>query len=204
MKDLLELLPFASVLACAPLAWTADVRVHPVPSGEPLSKDFRVTVEGQEVPAYVAKVAPADPTRRWKAMDDKVHSADYFETASFAYCDVIHDLGREWTLRVYHCDSARVSNVHFEKLRIEEASRLLSLWIGKTVWTRDDERGQIDGVTFNNIRAVAEPLRVELKGFDPAHAVDQVVFEDVVVNDRPLAAEDVKTNGFVRNVTIRP
>jgi len=117
---------------------------------------------------------------------------------------VIHDLGREWTLRVYHCDSARIRNVRFENLRIEESPRLISLWIGTAVWTRDDQRGHIEGVTFRNIRATANPLRIELKGFDETHVVEQVGFEDVVVNGRPLVARDVSTNAFVRNVTIRP
>jgi hypothetical protein len=61
-----------------------------------------------------------------------------------------------------------------------------------------------EGVTFKNIRARADPLRVELKGFDATHAVEKVVFEDVVVNGQPLAAADVKTNAFVRDLTIRP
>jgi hypothetical protein len=126
------------------------------------------------------------------------------EDVRFTNCDVIHDLGREWTLRVYHCDSARVRNVRFENLRIEEAPRLISLWIGKAVWTRDDERGHIEGVTFKNISAQADPLRVELKGFDEGHQVDNVVFEDVVVNGKRLTAAEVMTNAFVRNVAIRP
>lgn len=126
------------------------------------------------------------------------------EGVRFTDCDVIHDLGREWTLRVYHCDSARIRNVRFENLRIEESPRLISLWIGKAVWTRDDQRGHIEGVTFKNIRAKADPLRIELKGFDETHAVERVSFEDVVVNGRPLAAGDVSTNTFVRDVTIRP
>ena len=122
----------------------------------------------------------------------------------FANCDVIHDKGREWTLRVYHCDSARISNVRFENIRIEESPRLISLWIGKAVWTRDDVRGHIAGVSFKNIRAKAEPLRVELKGFDESHAVENVLFEDVVVNGKPLAPSDVKTNAFVQKVTVLP
>jgi hypothetical protein len=122
----------------------------------------------------------------------------------FEDCDVIHDKGREWTLRVFHCDSARVSNIRFENLRIEESPRLLSLWIGTFVWTRDPERGHIQGVTFQNIRAVADPLRIELNGFDEAHAVSDVVFQDVRVNDRPLTGADVKANAFVRNVSVRP
>jgi polygalacturonase len=122
----------------------------------------------------------------------------------FINCDVIHDQGREWTLRVYHCDSARITNVRFEDIRIEESPRLLSLWIGKASWTRDSERGHIDGVTFKDIRATANPLRVELKGFDAAHAVENVRFEGVVVNGKPLAPADVKTNAFVQPPVIRP
>lgn len=120
----------------------------------------------------------------------------------FANCDIIHDKGREWTLRVYHCDSARITNIRFEDIRIEESPRLISLWIDKAVWTRDAERGHIDGVLFKNIRAVANPLRVELKGFDEAHTIENVRFENVLVNGRPLVEADVKKNAFVRNVTL--
>ena len=122
----------------------------------------------------------------------------------FTNCDVIHDKGREWTLRVYHCDSARITNVRFEDLRIEESPRLISLWIDKAFWTKDAERGHIDGVLFRNIRATADPVRVELKGFDETHAVENVRFENVVANGKALTAEKIKTNGFVRNVTWRP
>ena len=122
----------------------------------------------------------------------------------FTDCDVIHDKGREWTLRVYHCDSARISNVRFENLRIEESPRLISLWIDKAFWTRDPERGHIEGVTFRNIRASADPVRIELKGFDSSHAVENVLFQNVVVNGNPLSPAVVKTNGFVRNLAFRP
>ena len=88
------------------------------------------------------------------------------EDVLFTDCDVIHDKGREWTLRVYHCDSARISNVRFENLRIEESPRLISLWIGKAVWTRDHERGHIDGVTFGTSAPRPIPCGSSLKGFD--------------------------------------
>jgi len=121
----------------------------------------------------------------------------------FSNCDVIHDKGREWTLRVYHCDSARISNVRFEDIRVEESPRLISLWIDKANWTRDSERGHIDGVTFKNVRALADSLRVALHGFDEVHAVENVVFEGVVINGKSLSLADVKTNAFVRNVEYR-
>lgn len=126
------------------------------------------------------------------------------EDVLFTDCDVIHDKGREWTLRVYHCDSARIRNVRFENLRIEESPRLISLWIGKAVWTRDNQRGHIEDVAFRHINALAKPLRVELQGFDETHWVEKVLLEDVQVNGRPLTGADVKSNPFVRDLTIRP
>ncbi len=122
----------------------------------------------------------------------------------FTNCDVVHDKGREWTLRVYHCDSARISKVRFENLRIEESPRLISLWIGQAVWTRDNERGHINDVLFKNIQAVAEPLRVEFKGFDATHMVEDVVLDGVNVNGKPLTSADLKSNAFVKNVSLKP
>jgi hypothetical protein len=121
----------------------------------------------------------------------------------FTDCDIIHDKGREWTLRVYHCDSARISNVRFENLRIEESPRLISLWIGKAFWTRDNERGHIDGVTFKNIQALANPPRVELKGFDETHRVENVLFDNVMINEHPLNPSDIKTNAFATKIVHR-
>jgi len=64
------------------------VNVDPAPAGEALSTAFSVSVEGKACPVYVAKVAPRDPKRRWKGMDDKKNLADYFDTAAFATFDM--------------------------------------------------------------------------------------------------------------------
>jgi hypothetical protein len=121
----------------------------------------------------------------------------------FADCDVIHDKGREWTLRVYHCDSARITNVRFENLRIEESPRLISLWIDKAYWTRDEQRGHIDGVVFREIAAPASS-RIELKGFDAEHAIENVRFHNVTFGGKRLGASDIHANEFVRGVTVSP
>lgn len=122
----------------------------------------------------------------------------------FADCDVIHDLGREWTMRVYHCDSSRVSNVRFENIRIEETRRMISLWIGKAVWTRDEARGHIDNVVFKDIRAVGKDPKVEFTGFSEANAVENVTLDNVTINGSPLKRDDIKSNAFVRNVKVIP
>ena len=88
MKQLSFLLWCVLVVGSLLPAASGTVRSYPAPAGEELSKDYTVKVEGREVPVYVAKVAPADPARRWQAMDDKARSADFFEKASFAYFDM--------------------------------------------------------------------------------------------------------------------
>ena len=70
------------------VAGHAAVSVAPAPAGEELSSRYSVKVDDKAAPVYVAKVGPADPARRWKAMDDKIHSAEYFDTAAFASFDM--------------------------------------------------------------------------------------------------------------------
>jgi hypothetical protein len=120
----------------------------------------------------------------------------------FSDCDVIHDKGREWTLRVFHCDAALISNIQFDDIRIEETRNLISLWIGSFVWTKDPERGHIQGVVFKNIQAVGERPKIELKGFDAGHRIEDVKFENVVVNGKAIRTPDVKQNEFVRGLTV--
>ena len=123
----------------------------------------------------------------------------------FADCDVIHDTGREWTLRVYHCDAATVSHVRFENIRVEESRKLISLWINRAVWSRDAERGHIRDVTFRDIQALTpQAPRIELAGFDAGHKIEGVVFDHVSLAGQPLTLGGVSTNEFVRGITVRP
>ncbi|HSU66030.1 MAG TPA: glycosyl hydrolase family 28 protein [Tepidisphaeraceae bacterium] len=126
------------------------------------------------------------------------------DDVTFENCDVIHDIGREWTLRVYHCDAALVSNIRFQDIRIEESRRLISVWIGKQVWSRDAERGHVTDVLFKDIQATSKtPVKIELQGFDAGHEVVGVKFENVVVNGMPLVPAQVKANEFVGPVVVK-
>jgi len=101
-------------------------------------------------------------------------------------------------------DGAKVNNVRFENIRVEEARRLASVWIGKAVWSGDAERGHVSGVRFADIKATGEKPRIELKGFDERHLAEGVTFENVMINGAPLAPAGVEANAFVRDVTVRP
>ena len=140
----------------------------------------------------------------------------------FEDCDVIHDIGRETALRVYHCDHAIVSDITFENIRIEEARRLISLWIGTTRWTKTKERGHIKNVTFRNITATSAPIdttltgfqdgpdwkpyiirdhaSMEFVGFDQDHIVENVLFDNVILDGKKVEAKQVIMNEFVKDV----
>jgi Glycosyl hydrolases family 28 len=123
----------------------------------------------------------------------------------FTNCDVIHDTGREWALRIFHCDSSRVTNVRFENIRIEDSRRLISLWIGKSVWSLDKEqRGWIDGVVFKDIKASGSPLTIAFVGFDDKHGISNILFQNVLLNGKPLRNDDLQMNTFVKNISIKP
>ena len=122
----------------------------------------------------------------------------------FEDCDIIHDKGRDWSLRVYHCDQARVSDVTFRDIRIEESQRLISLWINKAVWSSSTERGHIDGVRFERIRAdrVTRPL-VQCLGYDASHQVADVSFQDIMINGRPMDESFLQKNEYTNQITIK-
>lgn len=143
----------------------------------------------------------------------------------FEDCDVIHDVGRETALRVYHCDDAVVSDITFRDIRVEEARRLISVWIGKTRWTKTEERGNVRNVRFENISAVSAPIdttltgfqdgsdwkpyiirdhaSMELIGYDKEHTVEGVVFDNVDLDGKKVVKEQVTINPFVSNVEFK-
>ena len=140
----------------------------------------------------------------------------------FDDCDVIHDVGRETALRIYHCDDAVISDITFQNIRVEEARRLISCWIGTTRWTKTKERGHIRNVTFRDITAVSAPIdptltgfqdgsdwkpyiikdhaSMTLAGFDENHIIENVLFDNVVLDGRKVTAENLTMNEFVKNV----
>ena len=140
------------------------------------------------------------------------------EDVLFEDCDVIGDHGREWTLRIYHTDSAVIKNVRFENIRIEESVKFASLWINTAIWTSDSQRGHIEDVVFKNITVnnSGYPLHKEFEflGFDADHGVKNVLIENVVINGRKVTQDDIVRNrreskegivinDFVHNVTVK-
>lgn len=143
----------------------------------------------------------------------------------FEDCDIIHDVGRETALRVYHCDDAIVSDIIFRDIRVEEARRLISVWVGKTRWTKTEGRGNVRNVKFKNITATSAPIdttligfqdgqdwkpyiikdhaSMELIGYDNGHTIEGVVFDNVVLDGKKVVKEQVTINPFVSEVEFK-
>ncbi|HTB82792.1 MAG TPA: glycosyl hydrolase family 28 protein [Candidatus Sulfotelmatobacter sp.] len=126
------------------------------------------------------------------------------EHVRFSDCDIIHDKGREWLLRVYNCDDGDIHDIKFDNIRAEESNKLISLWVGTAVWSKDSERGRVENVTFQNIRADGADPRVDLKGFDGEHRISDIRFRDIVINGKALQATNVNENEFVEGVSVKP
>ena len=122
----------------------------------------------------------------------------------FTNCDIIHDQGREWSLRIFQSDSTLVNNIRFENIRIEESHQLISLWIGKNASTFQKNSGKIQNVTFQHISAAGTPLSVELTGGDNQNGIKGVFFNDVKLNGKTLVKDDIHSNKFVQSVNISP
>ena len=122
----------------------------------------------------------------------------------FEDCDIIHDKGREWSMRVYHCDDAKVSGIVFRNLRFEESRNFLSLWINTAICSTSKDRGHIKDILFEDITAenVLRPT-VQLLGYDASHLVENVVIRNVSVNGKKITSADVQTNEFVKNITVK-
>jgi polygalacturonase len=128
---------------------------------------------------------------------------DNMNDVIFRDCDIIHDKGREWTLRVYQCNAGYISHVKFENIRVEESRKFISVWVGHAIWSRDKEFGYIDGVSFTNITAAGSPLAVELIGADNQHMVKDVSFNHVLINGHSLTRSDVNQNIYVSGAEIK-
>lgn len=125
------------------------------------------------------------------------------QDVTFTNCDIIHDTGREWLLRVFQCDAGTISHTRFENIRIEDGRRLACLWIGKAIWSRDSARGHIQDVVFTNITASGTPLTVELKGYGQENRIKNVSFSRITVNGKALKQENITMNEFVDNLHVK-
>ena len=102
-------------------------------------------------------------------------------------------------------DRAVVSNITYRNIRVEDANgKLIEFFIRVTQYTKDEERGQINGITFENIQILGDVLgKITFEGYDEDHLVSNVTMTNFYFNNRLLTTERIKVtrNSFTANIT---
>jgi hypothetical protein len=125
------------------------------------------------------------------------------EDVVFKNCDIIHDQGREPLLRVFHSDASKIKNVRFENIRVAEADDLISIWVGKNASTHDKKYGTIKNVVFKNITAAGAPLHVSLSTASETAEIEDVTFDNVILNGKKMSRDHVKMNKSIKDVKVK-
>lgn len=107
---------------------------------------------------------------------------------TFRNCDVLTALFAP--LGVYTVDSATVSNITFENIRVEATrDKLIRLAIGHDMWATDPKRGHIRNIRFKDVAFTGRSTPPsEIAGFSPEHLVEDVVFDNLTIAGKRIAA----------------
>lgn len=125
-----------------------------------------------------------------------------FQNITFRNIDVLEHAGA--AIRSDHSDWAMVKNLRFENFTDESSAQTIQIAIEKTRYSNDNgyknERGHFDGLHFINVTSPAG--KIELRGFDAEHRIDNVTFENCSIGGQPVdALEDITINEFVTRVS---
>ncbi len=139
--------------------------------------------------------------------------ADEVKNIRFENIDVIHSSTGYPLMGIHHGDHARVSDIVFRDIRIEDApgAQLFDIRIADSVWSRDNAMGNIRDITFSDIKYIGtEENRILLsnsrvEGYSAEHDVQNVRFHNIVIDGK--AVTSAKTLGldihdYVENVSV--
>ncbi|MDX2190799.1 MAG: glycosyl hydrolase family 28 protein [Bacteroidota bacterium] len=110
---------------------------------------------------------------------------------------------------IHNADRAVVSDVLYENIRVEHHyNKLIDIKVIKSMWGKDEERGQIRNVTFRNIDVDLTIYNSGysmslLGGYDAKHTVENVVFDNFrvqgvkITNGDDLSLFTKQTKGVV-------
>lgn len=135
-------------------------------------------------------------------------SAPYMRNITFKNCDIIY--GCHVMFDIQHGDKAKISDVHFEDIRIEYREKtecpalqtskdavyvnedekhmpvLFEIIAGTTMWSIDENSGLLENVFVNNISVITEdgrlPLNSKIFVRDGEDKISGVFFENITVD----------------------
>jgi len=127
----------------------------------------------------------------------------------FENCDVLHGMACRGVLGLKIGDRAKVHDVRFENIRVEDARiQLFELVVDQDMFSKDEQRGQIAGVVLRNVALLGgEFVHSTLAGFDEQHCVEDVTIENLRIHGKLIMSTvdgNIHTNHHVKNLLFLP
>lgn len=122
----------------------------------------------------------------------------------FRNIDVLEQRNRyigHYAIGIFNGDTATVSDILFEDIRVENSNRLIGLIVEKGHFGKTSQRGRIENVRFVKIDS-ATTMDLHITGIDEDHGVRDISFEDLTVRGAP-AEPEIFANLNVHNLIFR-
>lgn len=118
--------------------------------------------------------------------------ADSVKNIRFENIDIIHSATGYPVMGIHHGDHARVSDIVFKNIRIEDApgAQLFDIRIADSVWNRDKAMGDIRNITFSDIEYLGTNdngvllSNSRIEGFCEEHDIKNVHFHNIAIKGR--------------------
>lgn len=126
---------------------------------------------------------------------------DEISNIVFENCDVIRSEFEGYqsggTFTIHNGDRAHIRNVRYDNIRVEDSrEKLIDIKVQFSQYSRDEERGQVSDIVFNNIQVVDGPFPVSIiRGYDADHMIRDITIKDMVVH-----GEEIKSANQCRMV----
>ncbi|MDT8390068.1 MAG: hypothetical protein RRC34_06125 [Lentisphaeria bacterium] len=127
---------------------------------------------------------------------------ELFQRITFRNIDVLAHAGA--AIYSDHSDWATCRDIRFENFTDETPGPIIGMFIAKTQYSNKtgyrDERGRYDGLSFINVRSPGG--RIQLRGFDADHRIENVLFRNCFRGGKPIdSLDDININSFVGPVS---
>ena len=124
--------------------------------------------------------------------------ADSVRNIRFENIDIIHSVTGYPIMGIHHGDHARVEDIVFKNIRIEDApgAQLFDVRIAESVWNRDKQMGDIRNVTFSDIEYIGDSdggtllSNSRIEGFSREHDIQNVKFYNISVKGRAVCTAE--------------
>ena len=137
--------------------------------------------------------------------------AECVKNVVFRNIDVIHSMCGYPILGIHHGDRAKVSDIVFEDIRIEDApsAQLFDIRITDSVWNKDLRKGTISNIVFRNVSYMGNTdcqkllTNSRIEGFSEEAYVEDVTIENITVCGKSALYDlnsGVDIYNYVKNV----